>query len=427
MSGIVFRPWWPLLALATGCGFGLEEFTDTGDGDKAFSDGWGNDALDDGPDTDDGEPDSDDDGSGDESDGGPEEPPPDDGGEADDDAPPASTLSISSVSPQHGSNLGGTIISIVGGPFGPGAVVKVAGASVPVAANLGDELRVETPAFDGEGWASISVVQPDGAVGEVTDGFHFWEDGTGLTGATGYYQWIEPVGGYWSGGSAPAGWGAATVHFLVPNEFRWWNWITPSMENCTDPDTYSYPGELLVYDFEESALAIKNETGAHTVLNYDSSALGFVKSELARSDFKLGQSYEMQPFEGPEAPPGSLPGFIETPATFNVYNPAISGTTVPYINRNQTITWAPGGADYVWIELALLDSTATMVQQSIVCIAVDDGSFTVPSSEWSSWPTDRQVNLGVSKVVESGTIMPHNNSESRIAAFYTVLGAGFSQ
>ena len=417
-------PLWALLPLTAGCGYGLSDFSDTGIDAKADFEDWAGSASDDddgsgedGSTPEDGEGVGEDGGTGDSTD----DLPPDDG---EDDGEP---IEITTISPQHGTNLGGTLVSIKGGPFHSGSVVKIDGSSVPIAANLGDEIRIETQSIEGEGWASLSVTEPDGSSAEVENGFHFWQDGTGLTGATGYYQWVEPVGEYWSSGVPPEGWGGSMVHFIVPTAFHWWNWYTDTMDTCHDSETVSYDGEILVYDLGESAIALKNEIGGHTVLNYDAAALGFSKDELTRSDFKLNQSYELQPFEEPDSPAGSIAGFIETTSSFDVTAPNIDSSIVPYISRSQTVSWSTSGADAVWIEFALLNSTATAIQQSVICIASDDGSFTIPASAWTSWPTDRQVNVTVSKVVESGTVMPHNNSEARVSTFYTIFGAGFSQ
>ena len=336
-------------------------------------------------------------------------------------------LDIVSIEPQHGTHLGGTLLRITGGPFEPGSVVKIGGESVPVVANLGDELQVETPTFDGEGWASVRVTQPDGASGEISDGFHFWQDGTGKAGTTGFYQWVQPVGSYWAGGVPPAPWGSAIVHFLIPTDFHWWNWVSNDIDTCEDPAVFSFSGELIVYEFDETALAITNELGVPTVLTYDETRLGFAKEELGRADFKLDQEYAMLEFTGADAPPDEVPRFMVTPDSFDVLSPAIDAMSIPGINRGQAVSWEAGGADVVWIELSLLNATADAVLQSIVCIANDDGSFTIPPSKWSAWPTGRQVNVAVSKVVESRTTLAHNNSDSRVAAFYTVLGAGLSQ
>ena len=416
-----------VLPLTIGCGFGMTKLGDTGnDGTPGFE-GWG----------DGGAADDDDDGSPGGGDGGgdgpadtPGEDPPDDDPPDDDppdDDPPEDELTILSISPQHGTNLGGTLVSIMGGPFSSGTVVKIGGLSVPVAANLGDELRVETPAFDGEGWASVTVIEPEGASGEWADGFRFWQDGTGLTGATGFYEWVQPVGGYWEDGTPPDPWGSALIHFIVPHDFHWWDLVSTTLGTCLSSEDASYSGDLYVYDLGESALVIANEIGTNTVMHYDPERFGFQKAELARSDFTLDHSYDMKPFEGSDAPRNAIAGFIETPASFSVTSPSIEGPYVPYIYRSQTITWESGGADVVWIELTLTNSTGTAAEQTVVCTTSDTGSFSVPSYVWTSWPTGRQVNLRVSKITESSALLPHNNSEARISSFYSVLGAGFSQ
>ena len=83
-------------------------------------------------------------------------------------------------------------------------------------------------------------------------------------------------------------------------------------------------------------------------------------------------------------------------------------------------------ADRVIIEMVLLNADATDVDQQVTCVVWDDGNFTVPSSMWTSWPTDRQVNVLVSKLKESTGTLSFNNSESRMIGLYTIIGAGFS-
>jgi hypothetical protein len=63
----------------------------------------------------------------------------------------------------------------------------------------------------------------------------------------------------------------------------------------------------------------------------------------------------------------------------------------------------------------------------VTCAVRDDGSFTVPSSAWSSWTTGRYVDIVVGRArMPSGTI-PVNNADSGVAGVYWVWGLGRMQ
>ena len=418
----------PCFWLLTGCVIGLEPLTDTAASTDPDFAGWGgegdgngeteadgNPQADGEPDADDPAPEGDDEGAG-----------PPDGGTADADETPAESDQIDAIEPQHGSTLGGTRLTIFGGPFTVDTAVEVAGTRVSVIENTGNTLRVTTPSSDAEGWSSVTVIAPDGTRSEWEEGFYFWQDGTGLAGVTGYYEWVQPVGGYWTGGLPPAAWGGALVTYLVPHDFYWWNFVTTSMGSCVSTSAIGYTGELFAYDMGAPTLRLDNAYGGSTSLVYAADSNGFKNDSLTASDFIASHTYTAQPFDGTDSPSDSIAGFISTPAPFNVTYPAIDASIVPYISRTQTINWDAGGGDVVWIEMARIDALGTGVEEGIICIVNDTGSFTVPSSAWSSWPSGRQVNLFVSKSIDTHTTLPHNNSEVRVSGKYTVFGAGFS-
>ena len=111
----------------------------------------------------------------------------------------------------------------------------------------------------------------------------------------------------------------------------------------------------------------------------------------------------------------------------SVSQPAIQGNNPPNISRNQSFRWTSGGADWILLYRVMLDASQQNVEQGIICVLSDDGVFDVSSTMFSSWPTNRQVNILFTAVQEDHQILPHNNSESRIAGMYQMVGAGFSQ
>lgn len=424
-----------LIALISGCSLGLDKLGETGAAEAPGFQGWGDDENGEGEQGSDGEAgDADDSPSGDPGTG--DEPPSNDDGpddsdsddEADEDAdePVGDSDLITAISPQHGSTLGGTRVAVRGGPFPEGTEIEIGGIVVSVTDNVGDELRFETPPYSGEGWAELATVHPDGSRHSWSEGFHFWQDGTGLAGAAGYYQWVQPVGGYWIDGVPPDPWGGANIVYLVPEDFYWWELVTGTLGTCTASDSTGYDGELFLYDFGEPNLRLENEYGSTTLLTFDDASKGFGNEAFTAGNFIASHSYASQPFTSLDAPPDSIANFVETPATFRVSNPNIDSLYVPNITRSQTVTWDAGGADVVWIEMARVNSLGTAIEEGIICIVSDSGSFTVPASAWASWPTGRQVNLVVTKARVSRALLPHNNSESRVSGMYSVFGAGFS-
>ena len=116
-----------------------------------------------------------------------------------------------------------------------------------------------------------------------------------------------------------------------------------------------------------------------------------------------------------------------------VYSPAISGTTVPNISQYQSFSWSPSGADWIHIRLARLDPITLNYSEEVNCIVLDDGSFIIDGSQWGSWPTMNsdyssvQIDVYFTRVVEQLSILPHNNSFSRIVGEYTLVGGAFAQ
>ncbi|MGB0641184.1 MAG: hypothetical protein ACPGTU_17745 [Myxococcota bacterium] len=294
-----------------------------------------------------------------------------------------------------------------------------------IVSNTPTSLRISTDDFGGEGWATVTVTNPDGSRGEIENGFHFWEDGTGMAGAIGYYQWIEPQGSYWS--STPSGWGGGFVTFIHPVDAHWWNLFTPTMDTCQDTSTFEYSGpDLTIYDLDERSLTLSNEASRGTVLTYVEDSLGFVNEEFSGSDFINNHFYRLDSFTGEGSFNGDVDDFVETPNTFRLATPNIGGSAPPNISRGQNFAWIPSGSDLIQIEMGMVNIAGDGYDQVVACIVTDDGSFTVPSSVWTSWPSSRQINVFVSLVNESRSQMAHNNSEARIGGTYTLYGAGFS-
>ena len=315
-------------------------------------------------------------------------------------------------------------MSISGGPFEPEVTVTIGGEIASVISNTGSIVTVQTPSFTGEGWASVRVANPDGLSLEVTNGFHFWMDGTGMAGALGMYRWYDIVGSYWSEPD-PAGFGTASVFLHQPADLHVWDFFTDGVGLCVD-STYSSSHSIVPYDIGETRLTLQSPTSVRTVIPWDSDEGAFLNPDLVASNFETNRNYTLEAPTDSDSPLSETDLFVQTPGAFAVTIPSISGFEPPNITRSQLIQWTAGSADMVLIELLMYDFTATEIEQTVACVTADYGSFEIPYSAWTSWPTGRQVTVLVSKLNEATGTLDFNNSQSRMVGMYTVYGAGFS-
>jgi hypothetical protein len=176
----------------------------------------------------------------------------------------------------------------------------------------------------------------------------------------------------------------------------------------------------------ETRITLQSPSSVRTVIPWSSDDKAFLKSDLVASNFETNRNYTLEASADSDSPLSETALFVQTPGAFAVTTPSISGFEPPNITRSQLIQWSAGSADMVLIELLMYDFTSTDIEQSVVCVTPDYGSFEVPDYAWASWPTGRQVNVLVSKLKEASGTLDFNNSESRMVGMYTVYGAGFS-
>ena len=154
-------------------------------------------------------------------------------------------------------------------------------------------------------------------------------------------------------------------------------------------------------------------------------------SDLVTADFKASSTYSLETVSSASYPEFTLASLATTPSAISVSSPNINGTNPPNVSRsNLRFQWTGGsGADYVLLDLFLSRDT-TLNESSIVnevtCWVNNDGDFTVPASAFPSWPTTGALFIFVGAVSEGGTsVMPTDNSESRVVGGYWIIGAGY--
>jgi len=336
-----------------------------------------------------------------------------------------SELDIATVNPPYGTTAGGSEVVIAGGPFDSSSVVYFGGEVAGVSSISGSSITAISPASDAEGIKSVAVIT-DTHGGKLDDAFEYFEDGTGMAGAIGSVFWYDYVGNYWGGTTTTEGF--AELTFITPMDFHYWEFFVPTLDTC-EPygGTYTYSGNLYVYDFEVSNLTITPSSGTPTSLAWDESSLFFTTDPISSNQYTKNAWYDLEdpgsgPFQGLV-----VEDILRAGGDVIVSEPAIQGNNPPDISSNQSFRWTAGDADWIIIYMLMLDASQQNIDQGIICVVSDDGVFDVNSSEFSSWPTGRQVNILFTPVREEHALLPHNNAESRIAGMYQMVGAGFSR
>jgi len=331
------------------------------------------------------------------------------------------TIVVDSLDPAYGTVGSSTIL--YGGPFDSSVRVWMGDQEAEVIAVTEAQLSVTVPAQAEDGALDVFVETDDGA-GELVEGYFYFRDGTGLTGATGYYEWYSFTGGYWEG--VPTDFGSAYLAFIDPIDFHWWEYYAPSTDTCVDSDSYDPDISRSSFDFGASTLTVSS--GAiSTALTWDSEAFAFVKESLSRADFSEDGWYTAQSTDGASILTDGIPNLFRTGSDFSFISPAIDGNSVPRISRSQSFRWNASGADKTLLILAMFNSLGNDLEQVVFCALTDDGNFSVPSTIWNSWPTNRQISIYAGRYMEQGATLPYNNSEARIGGTYFKVGAAITQ
>ncbi|MDG1483541.1 MAG: IPT/TIG domain-containing protein [Myxococcota bacterium] len=335
------------------------------------------------------------------------------------------SLDVTQITPPYGTTAGGSQVVIDGGPFDSSAVVYFGDEVAGISSISGSSITVITPEVTSESTRSVTVIT-DTHGGKLKNAFDYYQDGAGLAGAIGSIFIYDYVGNYWKGGGATEGF--AELTFVVPTDFHYWEFYAPTMDSCQPyGGSYAYGGELLVYELGVSALTVTPSSGTPTSLTWDEKSLFFRADSIAGNQYTKNAFYDLTALSGGALSGMAVNDILRAGGDVTVSQPAIQGNNPPDISRNQSFRWSSGSADWILIYMLMYDTKQQNIEQGIICVVADDGMFDISSSEFSSWPTGRRVDILFTPVREYNTILPHNDSESRIAGMYQMYGAGFSR
>ena len=337
----------------------------------------------------------------------------------------ADAISIDSITPGEGLNTGGTRVTITGGPFDSSAQAYFGGELSNRVGFGSTELIVETPAYSSSGAVDV-LVESDAGTGRSIGGFVYNEDASGKAGAIGEVSWTEGVGGYW-GGSPPSGFGGGDVYFIEAADVHWYEAYVSSLDQCVNLFTTGGTLPSNPIDPSQSSISLVSTTSRTITLPWDSSYGAYSGDISVAADYVRNGNYTLGDMSDSYVPTGEVSNFLKGATDLTVTNPNITGSATPRITRTQSFQWNSSvTADWISIQLLLLNSAGTDFDDAIFCFARNDGNFAIPSAAWTTWPTNRQVNIIIGASVEPTGTFTHNGAESRVAGTYYLFGAAFT-
>lgn len=335
-------------------------------------------------------------------------------------------LAIDSISPSSGLNSGGTRVTITGGPFDSSVQATFGGEPAERVGFGSTEIIVETPEYAGSGSVDVRV-ETDSAFGLAPGGFRYNEDASGKAGAIGEIYWVDGVGNYWDP-SPPEGFGGGDVYFVDAADVHWWEVYVSSLDSCLNLYSGSAALPASPVDPGLTNITLESTTGRTIDLSWSASYASYSGELATESDYVRNGNYTLSDMSTSDVPTEAVSNFFKGADDLSVTSPNITGSTPPNVSRSQSFRWSSSvSADWITLQLFLVNSAGTDYDDGIICFAQNDGEFTIPSNAWSSWPTNRQVNIFVGASVEPTGTLTHNGAESRVAGTWLLFGAGFSR
>jgi hypothetical protein len=329
-----------------------------------------------------------------------------------------STCAITSVEPSYGSNAGGTELAVEVALNGESPLVYIGQKKATVDRIEGNTVYIVTPDTKREGTTPITVETTEEHC-TVEDKFRLFEDGHGLVGAYGVFEWHDFQGGYWVDGDSV---GSAEFSFIHPVEIHYADNWGETLDECVSNFSPSQVPKLTKYQPEGPAQ-----------LNGPNSTLAFgwevkrnqYEGNLASGDFQSDGSYSLQPiFSDADWPRVEIPGFIETPSPIAITKPIVDDEFLNYISSTSVVLKWDGtlNGDYVIARIWRVVNDNT--QEEVRCLLSDDGSHSIDASVWSDWSFQNQyIAIELGRVRVSRAVLPYDLSESGVVGIHWTHGA----
>jgi hypothetical protein len=263
------------------------------------------------------------------------------------------------------------------------------------------------------------IVSTDAGSGSAQDAFVYYEDGSGEAGVIGEVSWNVLLGDFWKD---PTPYGYAWVSFTVPLDFHVWEWYAPNLDDCVN-DSWTPSDKVYVYDLGVNTVTMRPTSGTASTLTWDDGYLQYANDNLSASQVQANTNYALDPVTSTVFPPFELTQLARTPASFTITSPSMTGTYPARVSRSSfNLQWSGSAGDRMIIMALMYNAAATAIEQSVYCVATDDGSFTIPSSVWSGFSSGRYIQIVMKRAVEQGGTLDFNNAESRVLGEYVNIG-----
>lgn len=324
-------------------------------------------------------------------------------------------VGVDSVAPDYATTLGGEV-DILGGPFDDSARVFVDEVEAEVISVDSEVIRVSLPELD-LGWADVRVELED-SEGTLDEALRIYQDGTGLAGSLGALEWYELQGGFWSEDSQD--FGTAWWGLIQPEDLHYWSIFGVEGEGCTSNPTFP---ALQVIATGADQVVLESEQASVTLTAAEDAIFD---ATLRSADYLEWADYSVPLLSGGELPEFGIERLAATPGPFDLYSPDFSGNTPPSLSVDALdFEWGEVDAQRMIIQVERrAQDDIEDIQETVVCVVDNDGSFSVPQDAWTeSWDSGEWLYVYVGAVREDGGIIPLNNSESRVAGIYWLLGA----
>ncbi len=331
--------------------------------------------------------------------------------------PPGPVPGVDSVEPTFG--VPGDTVIVNGSNFDQSARVFFGQSEAEVLGGEPTGMRVVVP--DGSEAQLDLRVQTDSGEGVLQDAFWRLEDGQGLAGITGFFEYSAYVGGYW--GDPPDPTAAFRATLLHPSDFSWEDLYAAGVDQCAL--NYEFSGDFSVLDAGLDTITMQGQGSQPLTLAWDPKTY-FFEVAVADEDFVFDERFDLQTVQPDNYPSFEAQDLLRTPtSTFTVSQPAIEGASAPTIGRSFTMEWSGGSADLLAVTIGRSGSDGG-VAEVISCLADYDGSFTVPDL-WTDWNEEGVVYLWISALRLADGTLPLNGAHSGMVGMYTKVGAGFAE
>jgi hypothetical protein len=334
-------------------------------------------------------------------------------------------ITVVSVDPPQGVLTGGeTVVVTAQGLTSGDFAVQFGSKKATIVSVDGDEITVQTPSSRDEGWVDVVVTQGD-RLGFLPDGWYYWADGDGLTGAVGELTWYAYQGNYWASSDDPLfdGW----LAFVHPTDVR----VATLYGTADDTCVRDYNGfDFDFYDTGATSAVLSGDNG-DIELAFDSPFFaGNTLPGSGADDYSALQVPLTLELDASDPWPDlEIASFTAPLKQVKITSPNVDGDFVSaFVSESFALNWTTGSTgDFAFAQLVRIDGYTQTVEDRVTCRMRDDGRFQVPSNVWSDWFVGDIIQIGVGRAAVGKTELPNNHGDAQVATIWLTFGAAIAQ